>query len=665
MDFYARQAAARTQSRWLVLALAASIAVVVAVLTWMMTAVSAFRSGDYLLHIRRSSVAEFAATHPQVVISWALLWTAIILLASLSKSLMLRGGGGDVARSLGGTRVERDTRDPRLRRLRNVVEEMSIASGVPMPEVWVLEHESGINAFAAGHNPANAAIAVTRGAVATLRRDELQGVIGHEFSHILNGDMRLNIRLMGALFGLMMIGGIGKTIIRMSGASDSRRGSAFLILAVALVVLGYLGLTLGRIIQAAVSRDRERLADASSVQFTRNPNGLKGALLAIAGVPGSSTIVAADREDIAHMLFASGMQRWFATHPSFEERVRALDPSFVAGRLPQLAEKRVQSSNQDDEDDLLAESNQIEMLTKPATASLTAGAPRAATAALPIDPVGIALQVGRPQTAHLDQARQHRLALPVELRQFTDSSGQARCWLLAQLISRDATVRGRQLDMLSEALGQSERAAVELVLPVAARLDNFLRLPAVLQLFPGLRRLARAERETLLGLIERLILADGRIDLFEFCLGKLVNLSLRDELGARTAQGSDNLQSAAGDIAVLFAVIAQQGNSDAVEARRAYEAGISRVLPMERAAYTVNSNWAAALAPALTRLQNLQPFAKRALIEGLVVTIAHDGQLTLPEAELLRTVCATLQCPLPPILPAVPIDEALEFTLGE
>src|SRR5215510_14097422 len=268
--------------------------------------------------------------HPGMVIGTTLLVLAIIVLASVYKTMLLGGGGGVVARSLGGVRISSDTTDPLQRRLLNVVEEMAIAAGVAMPEVYLLEQESGINAFAAGHNASNAAIGVTRGTLTTLNRAELQGVIAHEFSHILNGDMRLSTRLMGLIFGLVVVALIGRMVLRHAPRSSGRKGGGLVIVLVALAVmiLGHLGVFFGRMIQAAVSRQRERLADASAVQFTREPQGLRGALVKIGGFTAGSKLASADTEQVAHMLFASGGWRLFATHPPLIERIRALDPSF-------------------------------------------------------------------------------------------------------------------------------------------------------------------------------------------------------------------------------------------------------------------------------------------------------------------------------------------------
>ena len=281
------------------------------------------------------------ARYPLVILFSTLAVLGTIGISSLARTVSLAAGGGKVAEQLGGTRVGADTTDPLKRRLRNVVEEMAIASGVPVPQVYVLEREAGINAFAAGYSPANAAIAVTRGALVNLDRDELQGVIAHEFSHVLNGDMRLSTRLIGLLFGLTVIAMIARTILRFmprggaSGRSDSRRGGGgiLVIYVAALVVLalGWIGLFFGRLIQAAVSRNRESLADASAVQFTRDPQGLRDALVKIGALGAGSRILDADAEEVAHMLFAPGLQRAFATHPPLIDRIRAIDPDAPEG----------------------------------------------------------------------------------------------------------------------------------------------------------------------------------------------------------------------------------------------------------------------------------------------------------------------------------------------
>src|SRR5262245_42358863 len=263
---------------------------------------------------------------------------AIIGCAMLFKTSQLRSGGGTVARLLGGKPVPLDPTDPRERQLRNVVEEMAIASGIPVPEIYVLDGEPGINAFAAGWSTTDAAVAVTRGCLESLDRDELQGVIAHEFSHVFHGDMRLNIRLMGVLFGIVCLATIGRILVRAMPRGGSGRGkggaAGIAMFGLALIVIGSLGVLFSRLIQAAVSRQREFLADASAVQYTRNPRGIGMALAKIGGLASGlgARLQTPHAEEASHMLFADGMRRFFgggfATHPPIEQRVERVLPGF-------------------------------------------------------------------------------------------------------------------------------------------------------------------------------------------------------------------------------------------------------------------------------------------------------------------------------------------------
>ena len=269
---------------------------------------------------------------------WAAIGTlGTIVIASLYHIVRLREGGEAIARLVGAQRVAPGTRDPLERRLLNVVEEMAIAAGTRVPAVFVMQGETGINAFAAGYDVSNAVVAVTRGALQTLNRDELQAVVAHEFSHIVNGDMWLNIRMMGVLGGIVFIGAIGEFIMRSQGQSRSRRDSGsggVFAFGLALMAIGYIGLFFARLIKAAVSRQREFLADASSVQFTRNPTGIAGALDQIRASAGGTLIANRYAEDMSHMFFGQAVKVWLGgmldTHPPIDERIRRVLPSFGA-----------------------------------------------------------------------------------------------------------------------------------------------------------------------------------------------------------------------------------------------------------------------------------------------------------------------------------------------
>lgn len=659
MDFYSRQAAARAQSRWLVFAFIVALVAVALALDLVLFTFLAGRSAYGF------NAFDYASANPEQALLCTLLVMGVLGLASLYKSMELRGGGGVVARSLGGVLVTGDTSDLKRKRLLNVVEEMAIASGVPMPEVYVLEQEPAINAFAAGHTPANAAITVTQGALDRLSRDELQGVIGHEFSHVLNGDMRLNVQLMGWLFGLFVVALIGRVILQVS--PRNRRNSGGLVaVGFAVMVLGYVGLMAGRILQAAVSRQRERLADASGVQFTRNPQGLKGALVKIAALPAGSQLVAADAEQAAHMFFADGLARVFATHPPLLERIRELDPHFDLRELDRAAAEPDQQPSVEEFAEHPAAGTGASVGARLGAGTgagvgalgFTAGDARARSGISSMAPAAVAAQVGRPATEHIQHAQAVRLALPPGVREVTESPSGAQALVLALLISRDAAVGARQLALLEQSAGPGGVTAVRNVLGRLRNLDPMLRLPVLQRAFPALRRSTVPQRKALAQLVSVLIHADSRVDVFEYCLAQLLETSLNDTLQSAAPHGTVTLEAAAGEIALLFGIFAQIGARDERSARMAYEAGIATVLPMRRPPFAATADWQQRLTAALPRLERLHPLAKKVVIEGLVKTVANDEWLMDEEAELLRTVCALLHCPLPPLLPVIAGDGA-------
>jgi Zn-dependent protease with chaperone function len=645
VDFYARQAAARSQSRWLVIGFVLSLlAVALALDLVLFTFLASARAN-------RPDIAplEFAALNPGVAIVSTLIVMGVLGLASLYKSMELRGGGGVVARNLGGVLVEQDTTDVQRKRLLNIVAEMAIASGVPMPEVYVLEQESAINAFAAGHTPANAAVTVTQGALERLNRDQLQGVIGHEFSHILNGDMRLNVQLMGWVFGLFVVGLVGRLILNFSPRDRRNSNNAIVALGFAVMVLGYVGLFLGRLMQAAVSRQRERLADASGVQFTRNPQGLKEALIKIAAMPDGSVLATPHAEQAAHMFFAEGLNRFFATHPPILERLRELDPHFDESELARAAAQFEQTGVVGDAD------TSGDGTSAPVGSGQGAGGGHAnavgvgSRSAPSFQSAGVSSLAGTMSSGHIQQAQTIHAALPQTVREF-QSPGRAQAFVVALLLSKDPAVRQRQFALLGQQLSVGNFALVQQIAPLVDAIDPMLRLPALQQVFPSLRRVPVEQRQSLARLASLLIHADARIDAFEFSLAKLLETLLNDEMEARVPHGTVSLEDAREQINVLFATLAQLGAQDEHGARTAYEAGMTVVLPMRSLEYTPLNDWPRQLSEALPRLEQLDPMAKKRVIDGLVKTITSDEVMTEAESELLRTVCALLHCPLPVLL---------------
>lgn len=636
MNFFERQEQSRRTTRWLVVLFVAAVlavaAAVNAVVCFVLSLGEANRTGY------SPTMGEWMSAHPGTVLLTTLVAVGIIALASLYKTVVLGGGGGVVARSLGGVRVSPDTTDPQQRRLLNVVEEMAIASGVPMPEVYLLEQETGINAFAAGHNPANAAIGVTRGTLTTLNRAELQGVIAHEFSHILNGDMRLNIRLMGLLFGLLVIALIGRTVLRLSsGGRDSKKAMPVLLVALAVMVVGYIGLFFGRLIQAAVSRSRESLADASAVQFTRDPTGLRGALVKIGALSGGSRIGNPEVEEVAHMLFAPGMNRFFATHPALEDRLKAIDPRFDPKEFERARAEMARLAEQKNAD---AAPKQTSAERLDSLINVPGGAASASVAAL----------VGNPGTIHMQVARDIRKSLPDEIVSASRHPQSARTLMLALALDANSEARERQRQFISQQLGVQTADDLAELLSAVDALEPEQRMPALLGAVPALRQLTRDERMQLMSTLNGMLQREGRVSLQSYVLRKLAQVHLNDDLNpvARTRQLP--LSAVQKDIQVLFSVLAQHGHSDAATSRRAYEVGVHHLLPRERPSFVNLAHWAQPLDLALSRLDQLAPIMKEQLVEALVKTVTHDQKLTLGEAELLRAVCATVHCPLPPLV---------------
>jgi len=634
MNFFERQEAARRAStRLVVLFVLAVLGIVAAV--------------DVAVFLVFGARADDGAAGVLVVASLATL--AVIGLGSLYRVASLRGGGEQVALQLGGTPVPEDTRDPNLRRLRNVVEEIAIASGVPVPRIFVLDHEAAINAFAAGYTPADAVVAVTRGALDRLNRDELQGVIAHEFSHILNGDMRLNIRLMGVLFGILVLAIIGRKVLFYAPRGRDNRGAAA-VMAAALVAIaiGYIGLFFGRMIKAGVSRSREALADASAVQFTRQSHGLAGALKKIGGlVEGSQLADRGNAEEVSHMLFGEGLSfsRLFATHPPLLERIRALEPGFDGAQLKQLQQRWAVAPPDGLQEDL-------HLGLAAAAVGDAAPLPGAATQ-LGVTPPGVVAQVGDPAGDDYRRADAIIAHIPDSLRALAAQREAVVPLLLGLLLSDEPRLARDQALEIGGRLGANvAEAASRLRAGELAGLHPLLRLPLASLAFPVLRLRPRPELDAFLDTVHAVVHSDGEVSLFEYCLGRLLRVQVIDSLepGRHARFGRRKLTDVSREVATLLCVVAQAGHADPAQARRAYLAGIQRILPREHLPYLERTGGVTALDDAWAPLDALDPLARQALVEGISATVAHDNRVTVAEAELLRTICGVLRCPLPPNL---------------
>lgn len=617
-NFFEHQEEARRSTAWLVALYALAVVGLVAALY---VAAVVFVGGA-------------AWWEPGLLVAVALCTGLVVGGGSAFKLVQLRGGGSVVAEQLGGRPLDRSgDASTEERRLLNVVEEMAIAAGVPVPSVYVLEEES-INAFAAGNTPEDAVVGVTRGCLRRLERDELQGVIAHEFSHILNGDMRINLRLIGLLHGLLLIGLIGRMLMYSGGRRRRRDRGNSALLGLAVFAIGSIGVLAGRMIQSAISRQREFLADASAVQFTRNPAGLTDALKKIGGLEEGGRVERSDAQEASHLFFSYPLSgkffgSLFSTHPPLEERIRRLDPSFE-GNLSDVEEPSASAS--------------------PAGAmGLHGGGARSS-------PDRVADSAGTLDPEHVGYGRDVVEALTPALREAVHEPLSAVALVYSLLLDPDDALREEQLSALRERLDDGVYEETQRLFPLVQDLDRRMRLPLLDLAAPALRDLSPPQYGHLSTNIERLIEADQQLTIFEYALRTIVQRRLgrvfRETETQRARYGS--FRQVRGACEALLAALAHVGHRSDEAIRGAFRAGLAR-FPEVNAA-DADFRDPAPVSPqtldrALRQLDRARPKLQRQLIEACAHCVLHDREVTPQEAELLRAVAIALGCPLPPFLP--------------
>ena len=613
MDFFAAQSRAIRTSRWLVLWFALCVLGVIAVLCALAGWAHAF------------SDVSGSLWAPDWFLPIAIGSSAVIGGGSAFKHMQLSAGGSVVARDLGGRQVDPGTRDLLERRLLNVVEEMSIASGVPVPEVWLMDQETGINAFAAGTDPSNAVIGVTRGCLERLDRAELQGVVAHEFSHILNGDMKLNMRLTGWIFGLVMISMLGRMMleslrfVRTRNSRDSGKAIAVIVLiGLAIWLVGWIGSMFAKLLQAAVSRQREFLADAAAVQFTRHPEGLTGALKKIGGYKAGGKLSSPKAAEASHFLFVSGLSSLFATHPPLDQRIRAIEPSWN-GEMTESKRRQLFEPDQGD--------------------PRFAGFSDTSTPAGETDDIDAA--IGTAVAARWE--RDHLRA---------ENPADAMAMVVGMLAANQHDAAGTVMGMAADRFG----------LPFAAEASRWMeRLSATprdewLALLdsqlPWLRRISSKDAEALLAATSEMIAADEKIDFFEFLLQKVLDrhVSLAHGLRSLPAMKYRSLSELAGETAAITGIFAQAaGDPGAVgQAMREFSEHESSPMPAP-----VTDSGVAELAAALEKFDAATPLVKSRLLRLCGLIVAHDQRATVEERELLRCVAEAIGAPIPPFVRAL------------
>ena len=665
MDFFAAQELRRKKTKWLVLMYLAAVAVTI-------LGIYAVAELGFSAGLPAQSSGPSLQFHPWLLGVVALANLIVIGGASLYKIAELRSGGHHVAAQMGGIRVPPSTTDPDLKRLLNVVEEMALASGISVPPVYVMEHEPGINAFAAGYTPADAVIGVNRGTLNLLNRDELQGVIAHEYSHILNGDMRINIRLIGLLFGIQMIAMIGYFFLRSMGERGRYRrrsnndgkgnGGFILAMAVALLVFGYIGQFFARLIKASISREREFLADASAVQFTRYPEGIGGALKVIAATKGGSVIHSDQAEELSHMFFAScfgsGFASMFATHPALPKRIVKLEPDFDGNYSAWFA-IRQQIADQRERKRLAAKQEQAEKSSM--VSPLSKLFPQAIVDRFPIDPIFLLSAIGNPLKTDMKRSQALIRQLPEDVRVAAQHPFSARCVAFAMLASDVPALRDQQLELLASRENQATVETTHRLLNSIGRLHLIFRLP-VMELVQGsLADMSVQQYPKFRDTIERLVQLDRKTSLFEFVVRHhlLMHLdrrfSYRKQPRVKYKRASDVKQeiemmlSAFASASVSGSVMETNTQPDDSVVLKAYRLGMqvagfgdANESGAQLAAWEIEQ-----LEKCMQTLHHASPQLKKTFLHAAAVLITYDHEITVAEAEFFRAVAESLDCPVP------------------
>ncbi len=670
MDFFEAQARAKQRTTRLVLLFA--LAVLGTILAGYVAAIAAVGQigprarkieNDYWTYQRSARWPDSRAPtrwwDPRVFLWVASGTVAVVGLASLFKWSQMRHGGSAIAEMVGGRAVQPQTADLREKRLLNIVEEMAIASGVPMPAVYILDDEPGLNAFAAGLTTHDAAVAVTRGTLEKLTRDELQGVIAHEFSHILNGDMRLNVRITAIVFGILVIGLIGRGILRgmFHGRVRSRGGKkgggvlVILAIGISLMIIGYVGYFFGRMIQAAVSRQREFLADASAVQFTRNPGGIGGALRKIGGYALGGSLVNRHATEIGHFFiaqaFKSGFDGLWATHPPLAERIRAVEPNWD-GQLyePPGAVDISKESFQAAGSGGGKRYSPVETVQRAFSAEADLP-PLVPVAAVAFRPAAVIADVGALTGSHMRHAQALLAAIPDRLREAAHEPSLAPAIVFGlMLLNSESAARTQLMAVIARHAGPDAGQAVNGLRPALSVLDPAARLPLLQLCEPALRRFDHVTLDRFLTTLDELVHADAKVTPYEYALQKMLVHHLR------LAGGSERKTPApdAGDFTLVLAFLARLGSRDDAKATAAFRSGAAKL----------GSGGPPALPPAagcslgkldtaLDRLAGASPGERQKLLIAAAHTIGHDGAVSIEEGDLFRAIAATLDCPVPPL----------------
>ncbi|MCB1149271.1 MAG: M48 family metallopeptidase [Chlamydiia bacterium] len=627
MDFYTHQERAKRQTLHFIVLFCLGVLGIIAVTYFLLAFINATALyGD--------NFSNQALWNPHILIFSTLFTLCVVGASSLYKIAQLKSGGGAyVAEQVGGRRISTDTTNYDERKVLNVVEEVAIAAGLPTPAVYILDHERGINAFAAGYSEDTAVIGVTKGAVEHLSRDELQGVIAHEFSHICNGDMRINIRLMGILFGIMVLGIIGYYTLRSSFylRGSSRKSApgqmAVFLLGMGLILIGMVGSFFGQMIKAAINRQREYLADATAVEYTRQTDTIGSALRKIREHASKGYVVNPHATEMSHMFFVQGfissLGSLFASHPPLDERIKRIYT--VEAEKLEEQKKTIKPKSYKPE--------------RPSMQKMLAASVLMATAE-------------QPSVNQIERAKKLIESIPKPLRDALHEPYGARAVVFGLLLSKDEAMRAKQLKYLAEHSRYGAYTEVSRLVPEFEKLDLRCRLPLLDMCLPTLTLLSKAQYEQFMSNVDGLILADNSVDLFEWVLEKILIHNVQPHfMREARGEGNDELKDHAWDAALLLQTLAFVGHKETKEYQEAFKSGMKKLGYKTSKLPEFPEKDFAKLNKVIDSLKGLKMADKQKLLEACLTTMVHDKVITVYEAELFRAFADVLGVNIPLILP--------------
>ena len=646
MDFFGHQDQARKRTKQLIVLFALALFTLI-FLTNLLVAGILWGNPDIFPNAANGPINNPSLLDIFHYMSWQAWFTisavvcSFVGLAYLYKAVKLSRGGASIAASLGGRLLHPDSDDFYERRLLNIVEEMAIASGMPVPQVYLMDEEIGINAFAAGYQPSDAVIGVTKGCLTKLSRLQLQGVIGHEFSHILNGDMRMNMRLIAILFGILCIGLLGRFILQMGSGRRINRsakkdgGAPIFIIGLGFMILGYSGVFFGKLIQSAVSRQREYLADASAVQFTRDPQAIAEALKVIGYGGIGSAIGHSRREEFSHAFFGNALSSHFhfnisflSTHPKLEERIRRIDKYWDGEWLEPQTLKQA-----------YAESPQLAPKAKLRPEELLTGVAAAMSAAIDYD---------APHSVSADKRLQDSIDAEAILTAAAHDTLQARALCYGLLLAPNTSlVHEQQLDLIQQYCGDTLLQQVNSLLTSIVQLQDKHRLAMVDKAIPALKQLSADQYTEFKQLLIKLVQADGKIDLFEWCLYRMILQYLNPSFGKTKVIRAKyaKVKKLNTEIETVLSFVANHGHDTLEEAQQSFKAAAD-VAGFDGLALQAKTHSFKAFNVALETLTEAYPHIKGRIMKALVSCVETHGVKDV-ERELVQTIAAILECPRP------------------